>query len=198
MRIDLHCHTARYSTCSSVSPETLLSAARAAGLDGVCVTEHDQIWPRAELQRLADQFGIVAFRGMEVTTELGHVLVIGLDEPPLGMFMAAALVEAVRSAGGLAILAHPARAGQPAVAPDQRLRLFDTVEILNGSDGPEQNRAATGLAAGHWLPGIAGSDCHSPEEIARVATVLPHRVTTERGLVAALRLGRHRVERNDE
>ena len=198
MRVDLHCHTAQYSTCSSVSPEALLSMARMAGLDGVCVTEHDQMWPRAELQRLADQLNIVVFRGMEVTTELGHVLVIGLDEPLPGMFMASVLVEAVRSAGGLAILAHPARAGQPAVAPDQRLRLFDTVEILNGSDGPAQNRAAAGLAAGHLLPGIAGSDCHSLEEIGTVATVLPHRVTTERELVAALRLGRHHVERNDE
>jgi predicted metal-dependent phosphoesterase TrpH len=195
MRIDLHCHTARFSGCSSLTPEGLVTAARDAGLDAVCLTEHDRLWPVGEARRLSERFGLIVLRGMEVTTELGHVLVYGLTEPPPGMFLAATLVEAVRSAGGLAILAHPARAGQLSVAPAQRTGLFDTVEILNGSDGPEQNRAAEGLAAGHRLAGIAGSDCHGPAEAGTVATVLPRWVTSERELVAVLRLGRHRVER---
>ena len=194
MRVDLHCHTSSYSSCSSLSAEMLLAAARAAGIDAVCLTEHDRLWPAADVRRLSDEQGITVLRGMEVTTELGHVLVYGLDAPPPGMFVAETLVAAVRAAGGLAALAHPARAGQPAVSAAQRLALFDTVEVLNGSDGPEQNRAAVGLAAGLALPGIGGSDCHIPAEVGTVATVLPCRVGTETELVAALRLGRHRVE----
>lgn len=193
MLIDLHCHTGAYSSCSSLTPETLVAAAREAGLDGVCLTEHDRLWPADQLRRLGEAYGIVVLRGMEVTTELGHVLVYGLDAPPSGMWSAAGLCAAVRAAGGIAVLAHPARAGQPFVPPAHRRRLFDTVETLNGSDGPEQNTAALGLLSGMPLPGIAGSDCHAPHEVGTAVTELPVRVRTEHDLVTALRLGRHRT-----
>lgn len=134
---------------------------------------------------------------MEITTEVGHVLVFGLDVPPAGAYLAATLLAAVRDAGGLAVLAHPARAGQPPIPSGDIGVLFDTVEILNGSDGPAQNRAAEALAQRTRLPGIAGSDCHSPSEVGTVATVLPRSVASERELVEVLRLGQHSVRRLD-
>ena len=195
MRIDLHCHTSRYSSCSSLTAEELIRLAAAAGLDGVCLTEHDRLWPRDDVRRLSAESGLVVLRGMEVTTELGHVLVFGVDAPPAGMFVAGALSAAVQAAGGLTALAHPARAGQPFVPREMSASLFDTVEVLNGSDGDAQNEAASGVATAARLPGIAGSDCHAPAEVGTVATVLPRRVAAERELVAVLRLGQHRVER---
>jgi len=197
MRVDLHCHTSRYSSCSSLAPEVLVRLAVAAGLDGVCLTEHDRLWPQEDIRRLAAESGLVVLRGMEVTTELGHVLVFGIEAPPAGMFVAATLAASVRAAGGLTALAHPARPGQPLVARAAVETLFDLVEVLNGSDGDAQNEAASGLAASSRLAGIAGSDCHAPAEVGTVATVLPHRVEHERELVAALRAGGHRVERLD-
>lgn len=195
MRIDLHCHTSRFSACSSLAPEALVAQARAASLDGVCLTEHDRLWPLDDLRALAARSGLVVLRGMEVTTELGHVLVFGVDAPPPAMFLARSLAEAVHRAGGLLALAHPGRAGQPRVPPHGIAALVDAVEVLNGSDGAAQNEAALALAIRAPLPGIAGSDCHAPHEVGTVATVLPVRVETEAELVAALRLGRHRVER---
>jgi predicted metal-dependent phosphoesterase TrpH len=198
VRIDLHCHSNRFSACSSLAPEDLVARARAAGLDGICLTEHDRLWPLDDLRALASASGLVVLRGMEVTTEMGHVLVFGVDAPPPAMFLARSLAEAVRSEGGLLALAHPGRAGQPRLPPHQVAALFDAVEVLNGSDGAAQNEAARALAARAPLPGIAGSDCHAPHEVGTVATVLPVRVETEAELVAALRLGRHRVERLDQ
>jgi hypothetical protein len=195
VRIDLHCHSNRYSTCSSLAPADLARAAREAGLDAICLTEHDRLWPDDDLRRLSDQTGILVLCGMEVTTELGHVLVFGVRRPPPLLYMAESLVAVVHAEGGLAVLAHPARAGQPVLPSATRRELFDTVEILNGSDGPEQNAAAAGLVHGHALPGIAGSDCHSPAEVGSVATVLPGPVRDVAELVAVLRLGQHVVER---
>jgi predicted metal-dependent phosphoesterase TrpH len=191
--IDLHCHTRPLSACSSLDIEQLLAGAKRARLDGLCLTEHDRLWPRDQLRALAERHGIVLLRGMEVTTELGHVLVFGLEEPPPGMFVAEALRAAVDAAGGLMALAHPARSGHPPVESAALARLFDMVEALNGSDGPEQNRAATALAARCPLPGIGGSDCHSPLEIGRAATRLSVPVTNEGELVNELRRGRHRA-----
>ncbi|MGD9890477.1 MAG: CehA/McbA family metallohydrolase [Dehalococcoidia bacterium] len=195
MLIDLHCHTSTYSACSSLSPETLFEAAQRAGLDAVCLTEHDRLWPSEELAEIAAVFDIVVLRGMEVTTELGHVLVYGLDALPSGSFLSASLIAAVRQAGAFAVLAHPARSGQIPVAAHQAAALFDTVEVLNGSDGPDQNRSAEALAQITRRPGIAGSDCHSVAEVGTVATVLPRPVATERDLVEVLRMGQHSVLR---
>lgn len=195
VRIDLHCHTSRFSSCSALTPAALVSAAAAAGLEGICLTEHDRLWPAADLRALGERHGIVVLGGAEVTTELGHVLVYGITALPPTTFVARSLVAAVRAEGGLCVLAHPARAGQPALDADLCSSLFDAVEVLNGSDGPQQNGAAVATAAWTWLPGVAGSDCHTAAEVGAVATVLPHAVTTEADLVSALRLGLHTVVR---
>lgn len=191
MLIDLHCHTQPLSRCSSLHPAALITLARAAGLDGVCLTEHDRLWPVEDVRALGAAHGLVVLRGMEVTTELGHVLVIGLDRPPPGMFLAATLHEAVRRAGAFMALAHPARAGQPHLHAATVARLFDAVEAMNGSDGPEQNRTAGSLARSAPLPGIGGSDCHAPAEVGRAATRLRCAIGSEADLVAELRRGRH-------
>lgn len=191
MLIDLHCHTRPRSACSSLSVAELIAGARAAGLDGVCLTEHDRLWPADEVHALAGAHGIVVLRGMEVTTELGHALVFGAHQPPPGMFLAATLRAAVERAGGLMVLAHPARAGQPHMDRTALARLFDAVETINGSDGPEQNRAATAYANRVALPGTGGSDCHAPAEIGRAATRLAAPVRSEAELVAELRRARH-------
>ena len=195
MLIDLHCHTQPLSACSSLSVAELVAGAKAAGLDGVCLTEHDRLRPASEIRRLSEMYAFTILQGMEVTTELGHVLVFGLGEPPPAMFLASRLREAVERAGAFMALAHPGRAGQPHVAGPTLTHLFDAVEAINGSDGPEQNRVAAALAALLPIPGIAGSDCHAPTEIGRAATRLPVPVRTEEELVAALRRGRHRAAR---
>ena len=75
MLIDLHCHTKVHSPCSALTPDALVRAAQARGLDGVCITEHDALWPLAEIEILTRTMQFLVLRGMEVTTEVGHVLV---------------------------------------------------------------------------------------------------------------------------
>ena len=189
MLIDLHCHTFPRSADSSLGVDDLIDLARAGGLDGICLTEHDRLWPADKIAALRERHNFVVLRAMEVTTELGHVLVFGLDREPAGMFFAATLRKAVDAAGGVMALAHPARSGMPRVEVDTLVRLFDTVEALNGSDGPEQNRSAGALTAHLALPGIGGSDCHSPNETATAATRFSAPVCDEAGLVSALKAG---------
>ncbi len=44
MLIDIHIHTTRYSECSSLHPVDMAVAAKEAGLDGICLTEHQTVW----------------------------------------------------------------------------------------------------------------------------------------------------------
>ena len=64
MLIDLHCHTTAHSACSAVLPDDLVIAAKSAGLDGVCLTEHDAFWPLELVRALGEKHGLVVLRGV--------------------------------------------------------------------------------------------------------------------------------------
>jgi predicted metal-dependent phosphoesterase TrpH len=187
--IDLHCHTLPLSTCSQLRPEDLIDAARERGLDGICLTEHDRWWPRDEIESLRKRTGFLVLSAVELTTDLGHILAFGLPEAAssaIGAEVAAGRDEH----GALLFLAHPARDGLLRVNP-QTVETFASVEAVNGSDSRLQNIAATGLAHGFSLPGIGGSDAHTPEEIGRAATRFQVAITDEASLLAALHSGRY-------
>lgn len=194
MLIDLHCHTRVYSACSALTPDALVRAARARGLDGVCLSEHDALWPLGEVQRIGRELEFVVLRGMEITTEVGHVLVYGLNEHHPSLSTLDGLHEIVRAEGGLLYLAHPARR-YGSLPPAELISRFDSVESQNGTEGLLQNEAAARLAGSTRLPGIGGSDAHSAREVGVCATEFATTVTDESTFLAALRAGNYRAVR---
>ena len=188
MLVDLHCHTRPLSQCSALAPLQAAELARARGVDAICLTEHDRWWDEAELASLSAQAHIPIFSAVELTTDIGHVLAFGLPRPSAPLATVEAAFAASEAAGGVLFLAHPARDGLLKV--DHRtVEYFASVEALNGSDSRLQNIAATGLAHGFRLPGIAGSDAHTPAEVGRAATRFDGPIGSDPGLVAALRAG---------
>lgn len=190
MLIDLHCHTLPRSQCSGLRPEDLVDLARARGLDGVCFTEHDALWPEDELVDIRRRTGFAVFSGVELTTDMGHVLAFGLSGGS-GLFgSAAAAFAAAQQEEAILFLAHPARDGLLKVSHDT-VTFFESVEALNGSDSRLQNMAASSLAHGFRLPGIGGSDAHTAAEAGRAATRFEDDLTDNASLLAALRSGRY-------
>ena len=194
MLIDLHCHTKVYSACSALTPEALVRAAQARGLDGVCITEHDALWPLADIERVAAEMDFVVVRGMEVTTEVGHVLVFGATAHHPAMATLAELRRRVRDDGALMYFAHPSRK-YGTLPPDDLAAYFDSVEAHNGTEGILQNDHAVRLATGMRLPGIGGSDAHSVREVGVCATEFENDVRDEATFLAALRAGAYRARR---
>jgi predicted metal-dependent phosphoesterase TrpH len=188
MLVDLHCHTAPLSACSALTPEQLITLARERGLDAICLTEHDRWWAEEERQQLAALLDFPVFAGVELTTDMGHVLAFGLDPAPTSLGTGRAAFEHAQACGGLLYLAHPARDGLLRVTAET-IEFFESVEAVNGSDSRLQNMAASGLARGFRLPGIGGSDAHAPEEVGRAATRLARPIRSQADLVAALRQG---------
>jgi hypothetical protein len=188
--IDLHCHTLPRSQCSALRPEDLVDLARARGLDGICLTEHDALWPQNELANLRERTNFPIFSGVELTTDMGHILAFGLNAGS-GLFgSAAAAFAAAQREDALLFLAHPARDGLLKVSHDT-VTFFESVEALNGSDSRLQNMAASSLAHGFRLPGIGGSDAHAAAEVGRAATRFEAVLTDNASLLAALRSGRY-------
>jgi len=188
--IDLHCYSLPLSQCSALRPEELVDLARDRGLDGICLTEHDALWPAADLAELRQRTGFLVLGAVELTTDLGHVLAFGLDSGSAKFASAGEAFVAAQAAGGLLYLAHPARDGLLRVTRET-VEYFESVEAVNGSDSRLQNVAASGLAHGFRLPGVAGSDAHSAAEVGRAATRFQDRITGEASLLAALRAGRY-------
>src|SRR5919108_428067 len=69
----MHVHTNVGSYDSNLSPLELIHKGKAAGLDGVVVTEHDRGWDLALARNLARDHDFVLLCGMEVSTDLGYI-----------------------------------------------------------------------------------------------------------------------------
>jgi predicted metal-dependent phosphoesterase TrpH len=191
LKIDMHVHTARFSTCSTISPESAIEEARANGLDGLVFTEHNLFWPPDQLEELrADYPGIELFNGAEIDVpSLHHVLTI-LPEPDHAVLHPDSpeqFIRDVRKRGGVMIAAHPFRFYRDY---DERNRnhSLDGVEIASRNmHDPDLRRRSETLASDWNSWTVANSDAHSPGPIGRFYSVLPEPVSTESDLIRTLR-----------
>ncbi len=161
LKLDLHIHSARSHDGCMALPE-IIAAAKAKGLSGVAICDHDRLLPP---QKVSDDF--IVIRGEEFSTEYGHLLGLFLtEEIEPGSF--SELVGAIHRQGGLAVLAHPfERHGDVGkIAPI--LPLLDGLEVWNGRANRKRksaNAEAAALAKQRALPCFAGSDAHVAREI---------------------------------
>jgi predicted metal-dependent phosphoesterase TrpH len=207
MIIDMHLHTNRAGPHSNLDPLTLIREAKRIGLGGVLVTEHDQTWQRYNARELAEEHDFVVLRGMEVTTDLGHVVVIGLDQYIGGIHRAKNLQQVARDHGGFTIGVHPYRRlvdsgyrdrnGRPIqpIALSQGLDLpvlefVDEIETMNGATSERENDFAWQIARRTGFQGTGGSDAHSIHGIGCCATVFEADIRNEEDLIRELRAKR--------
>jgi predicted metal-dependent phosphoesterase TrpH len=207
--IDMHLHTTRGASDSNLRPEDLAREALRRGLTGVNITEHDRVWDRFVFDDYRRQHGQRLFiaNGMEVSTDLGHILVVGLDAYVPGIHRAAELRRVVKQAGGYLIAAHPFRhyfdparffrEGQAplSLTPEQAARLpgfelVDAVEALNGGNNARENLFAFKVAKVLGKPVTGGSDAHSTQGIGVFCTVFDRELGSEEQMLAELRAGR--------
>ncbi len=199
MKIDMHVHTNVSSPCSLIHPERAIEAARAVGLDAICITEHDEIAGAELASELGREFGFPVFRGIEIYTEFGDMLVYGLyRDAPGWRTPFEELLEMCREAGAVVVPAHCCRVTgelervHGLERAEWMLSRVDAIETHNGGCTPVGNEAALELARAHGLPGIGGSDAHHEFQVGRCYTVFDDGVATDEGLVAALKGGRFR------
>ena len=205
---DLHVHTVRGSSDSSLTPDQLIEQAVRLKLDGLCLTEHGGGWDREELRRSFEGSGLTVVQGLEVETDMGHILVIGLHSYVSGMSTAADLRKVVNRAGGVMISAHPFRNlfnpppydsnlvyrnrnGFPKTgreAADHPLfGLVDDVEVANGSNTRRENLFSQDVAKHLGFKGTGGSDAHSTHGLGRCVTVFDGTIASEADLIDALK-----------
>lgn len=204
--VDLHLHTNRGSADSNLAPRDLVERARAIGIGAVCITEHDTMWELGEVGEMARAAGVLFLRGMEVTTDMGHIGVFGFDGYLGGIYKLSELRRIANEKGAVLIANHPFRYKLDArfsfmngdhepidpAHPERaaRLEIFkmvDAIEALNGACSEEENLFALKVADLLGLAVVAGSDSHSAGSVGCVTTLLPAPISTERELIEAVR-----------
>jgi len=180
----------------------LVVRAKEVGLDGVCLTEHNKVWPRDEVDRLRDEFQFPVFRGMEVTTRDGDILVFGLEDEPQEIPSAAELREKIDAAGGFMIAAHPFRgflmftfvtlslsleraAGRPV------FQSVHAIEAYNCNVTEQETKIALDVGARLSLPCVGGSDAHALADVGKYSTMFSQDIQTDEELLAQLKAGNY-------
>jgi len=168
LKIDLHTHSF-FSGDGVSSPEELIAAARARGLHGFALTDHNTcegveylmeeglIRPDGEP---VDGFLIIP--GVEVTTAEGHLLCLGAMLPNLKGHPAREVCERIHEAGGVAIPPHAYDLFRAGIREEVLDTLdVDAMEVFNAANTFKRfNEKALEYAKRRGLPMTAASDAH--------------------------------------
>ncbi len=201
MLLDLHVHTRFGSNCSYMYPWQMAQRARELGLEAVCITEHNLTWEAEALSELSQRYGILVFGGMEVTTDLGEVLVFGLQQPVTDVTGARELRRMVDEADGVMIAAHPFRQdvwgnGNPDLeraCAKPLLQLVEAVEVFNGMATRQEVAFGCQVVERLGLRAVGGSDSHAPHSLGQCLTIFERPLASDRELIAELKAGRFKA-----
>ncbi len=201
--LDLHVHSSEGSDDAGATVEGYLrwvESRRKLGfrIDGFVLTEHRRYDATRDYSELAAKYNAVVLRGVEVETDIGHVLVYGVTPEFLKHFnlsdISLPYQEVFRVAwetGGVAIGAH---AGRPRIGAVEHYneRQIDlahvrVLETLNGGSNDYENARAHDLARHHNIREIGASDGHFVSGLGRCLTRFDHPIRTTEDLVAVLR-----------
>jgi hypothetical protein len=196
LSVELHTHS-ELSFDGRDPVELLLEQAAAVGLDGLAVTDHDELDASLAAADLAPEYGLVGIPGMEVTSAAGHVLAFGIrEEVPAGLPFDETLAR-IREQGGIAVVPHPfqtSRSGVAANVTRDQLASADAIEVYNSRllTG-RANRRAERFARERGLPMTAGSDAHIAEMVGQAVTEVATDDRSVDAILDAIRDGRTSV-----
>jgi len=196
LRAELHCHSSlSYDGRDPV--DMLLGQAAAVGLDALAVTDHDEIDASLAAAEQAADYDLVGIPGMEVTSEAGHVLALGVEElVPPGLSFVETL-DRIHAQDGIAVVPHPFQRSRHGVAPhisEATLASADAIEVYNSRlFTGRSNRTAERFAAARNLPMTAGSDAHIAEMVGQAVTEVDAAERTVDAVLDAIRDGRTSV-----
>ncbi len=168
MRLDIHTHS-RYSDGLN-TPKEMVNHAKAIGLDGISITDHNEI--RGSLKAMefnSENFTVIP--GIEVSSADGHILALGVTEIIEKGMSAEETIEKIHALGGIAIAVHPYDILRHGVGDLLYKLKFDAIEVYNGrtlSNRKNPERVADELK----IPKTGGSDAHSLDELGVVSIIV--------------------------
>ena len=154
-----HVHSNRSD--GSGTPEQIAGAAAAAGLHFVILTDHGNGTRRPDPPRYVD--GVLLLDGVEISTDDGHYVALGMRQTPfpLGGDGASVAADVVRF-GGLGIIAHPD-------SPRPALAWHDPSVYAHGFEWLNADNAWRGANTSHLLLRLVAYPFNRPGALAGLA-----------------------------
>jgi predicted metal-dependent phosphoesterase TrpH len=175
VRVDLHSHT-MWSGDSTTTPDEIEQAVVDAGIDVLCLTDHNTIAGAVEL---ADRLPCRVIVGEEMRTAAGELIGLFLTERvPMGTSPHDA-ARAIRSQGGVVYVPHPfdpmrRNLAEPALVSLVEQGLVDVIEVFNAKTSlPTLNQRASEFADRYGVLHGAGSDAHVPDALGAAYVEMP-------------------------
>ena len=190
LKLDMHIHS-NHSLDSTARVADIIKRAKAQGLDGIAITDHNSIEGSLEAYSLAvagKAEGLIVVRGMEVSTaEKKHILAYGISkEIPKGL-PAKDVIKRIEIQKGVAVAPHPYRfpsgLGQEVVESGS----FHAIEIINGRSPAGQNARAKALALRLKIGTTGGSDAHDLESVGKAYTCVKLETADEKDILEKIR-----------
>jgi predicted metal-dependent phosphoesterase TrpH len=206
MLIDLHIHTNPKSPCSSMTLDQVVEEAKRIGLDGVCLMEHDILWPDEEITLARLKYKFLILKGYEISSFDGHFLAYGYKELVAPYLEIREIREILLPSEGFLAIAHPFREFLVAgieeiglkVEEEAKKALFqfvDGIEVLNGRVSKKANKFTKKVNSILNLKEIGGSDAHEIYEIGKIVTDFKSfDIKNETDLVRELKMGSYEVK----
>lgn len=190
MLIDMHMHEMTFSDDSHLSLEEMVKIARRIGLDGICITDHDNMGLRDYAKEYSRKVHFPIFVGIEYYSLQGDIVAFGIEHYPGKRDNAQTFVDCVKAQNGVCFSAHPFRNNNRGLGEHlNEIVGLDGVEVLNGSTLPDANQKAADYATALHLAHLGASDCHISQKLGVYATYFPDEIETTQDLVSAIRAG---------
>lgn len=168
VRVDMHSHT-MFSGDSTTTLDEIIESVVEAGIDVLCVTDHNAIDGAVRLKRALEGDGVCrVIVGEEVRTHTGEIIGLFLNEKiPFGA-NAVDTAKQIRAQGALVYIPHPfdpmrRNLTEASLIELTGLGLVDAIEAHNSKTSLQSlNVRAAEFGNEHRVPLGAGSDAHVP------------------------------------
>ena len=189
MLIDCHIHEKKYSPDSHMDLYDAINRAKLLGLDGLCVTNHDNLSIREEIGDSSVVNGVLVLVGAEVLTFEGDILTFGLKNIPKEKVSAEKLLTMVKKDNGVAIAAHPFRNNNRGLgySIERLFNLLSGIEAFNGNTMEQHNLQAYNVGKDLGLPLFGASDAHKVERLGSYATHFDNNIRDIRDFIDAVK-----------
>ncbi len=181
---DLHVHSHYSYDCKS-NPKDIFKVAKKKKLAGLAITDHNDTKFHQKEQSIK---GLLVIPGVEISTNKGHVIGLGLSSTIGKKISVIETVEKIIELGGYPIIPHPFDFTRRGIGRELQYLKGVCIETINGSCPLGRfNKKAKRWAEKNNLPETGGSDAHRLQDIGLAYTVFENEIETAEELIEAIR-----------
>ncbi len=173
LKADLHIHT-EYSIDSNMPLDKIINRCLETGINCIAIADHGTVEGALKMQNIAPFPVIIA---EEILTTHGEIMGMFLkDGIPSGL-SPNETISRIKAQGALVCIPHPfdivRQSALNAKIVEEILDQIDVMEVFNSRTLFQSSAKAQILARKYGIPGSAGSDAHTPNEIGNAYVEMP-------------------------